>query len=120
MHIGASEEITEREDFGKSLKDMPRAIWAMLCNTPFLFTTLAGCSEGFIVAAFTAFLPKYIESQFSLTAGEAAFYAGINISAPHVYCSYVCINENVAMLFLTSTSIKISYVASFSSRLSDL
>ncbi|XP_039271821.2 solute carrier organic anion transporter family member 4C1-like [Styela clava] len=77
VHRNASAEITEKEEFGKSIKDMPIAIVAMLKNSAFLFTTLAGCSEGFLIAAFTAFLPKFIESQFNLSAGEAALYAGI-------------------------------------------
>lgn len=77
MHVGASEDVVEKEGFGESLKDLPKALCAMLGNAPFLFTTFAGCSEGFIVAAFTAFLPKYLQTQFSLTTAEAGLYAGM-------------------------------------------
>lgn len=76
VHANAGREIVEHDNFGKSIKDMPIAILTMLKNPTFLFTTLAGCSDSFIVAAFTAFLPKCLESQFNLTASDAAYYSG--------------------------------------------
>lgn len=75
-HAGASSDVVEKEGFGESIKDLPRATYVMLRNAPFMFTTLGGAAEAFVVAAFTAFLPKYIQTQFSLTAAEAGLYAG--------------------------------------------
>lgn len=70
-------EILEQENFGKSLKDMPIAFWTMMKNPTFTFCVLAGASDGFCVAGFTAFLPKIIENQFHQTAGSAALLAGV-------------------------------------------
>jgi hypothetical protein len=45
-------------------------------NPTFLFLSLAGASEGFLLAGFATFLPKYFENQFRLTAGFAAMIVG--------------------------------------------
>lgn len=76
VHVGASENIVEQDGFGDSIKDLPRAACLMVRNAPFICTTFAGCTEAFIVAAFTAFLPKYIQTQFNLTSAEAGLYTG--------------------------------------------
>ena len=45
-------------------------------NPTFLFLSLAGAAEGFLLAGFATFLPKYFENQFRLTAGSAAMIVG--------------------------------------------
>ncbi|XP_062316371.1 solute carrier organic anion transporter family member 4A1 isoform X2 [Osmerus eperlanus] len=58
--------------FGKSVKDMPRSVLLLLKNPPFLFLCLAGATEATLIAGMSTFGPKFLESQFSLSASEAA------------------------------------------------
>lgn len=72
-------EFTPSAGFGGSLKDFPRAIFTLLKNWPFSFINLAVASENFIVACVSVFGPKYVESQFNLTSGDAAILVGVVI-----------------------------------------
>lgn len=77
VHKNAGAELMNSEHFGKSFSDMPIAMWTMLKNPTFTFTSLGGVSESFLICGYTAFLPKIIQNQFHQTAGKAAAYAGI-------------------------------------------
>ncbi|XP_031617011.1 solute carrier organic anion transporter family member 4A1 isoform X2 [Contarinia nasturtii] len=59
------------------LREMHKAIFALLQNPTLFFLNLAGASEGLIIAGFAAFLPKQIENQFSVTAISAALVMGL-------------------------------------------
>ncbi|KAJ8016509.1 hypothetical protein DPEC_G00007970 [Dallia pectoralis] len=62
--------------FGKSVKDMPRSVLLLLKNPPFLCLCLAGATEATLIAGMSTFGPKFLESQFSLSASEAATWFG--------------------------------------------
>ncbi|XP_010785881.1 solute carrier organic anion transporter family member 4A1, partial [Notothenia coriiceps] len=62
--------------FGKSVKDMPRSVLLLLKNPPFLFLCLAGATEATLIAGMSTFGPKFLESQFNLSASEAATWFG--------------------------------------------
>lgn len=62
--------------FGKSVKDMPRSLLLLLKNPTFIFLCLAGATEANLVAGMSTFGPKFLESQFSLSASEAATMFG--------------------------------------------
>ncbi|XP_004565556.1 solute carrier organic anion transporter family member 4A1 [Maylandia zebra] len=62
--------------FGKSVKDMPRSVLLLLKNPTFLFLCLAGATEATLIAGMSTFGPKFLESQFSLSASEAATWFG--------------------------------------------
>nr|XP_040049616.1 solute carrier organic anion transporter family member 4A1 [Gasterosteus aculeatus aculeatus]XP_040049617.1 solute carrier organic anion transporter family member 4A1 [Gasterosteus aculeatus aculeatus]XP_040049618.1 solute carrier organic anion transporter family member 4A1 [Gasterosteus aculeatus aculeatus]XP_040049619.1 solute carrier organic anion transporter family member 4A1 [Gasterosteus aculeatus aculeatus] len=62
--------------FGKSVKDMPRSALLLLKNPTFLFLCLAGATEATLIAGMSTFGPKFLESQFSLSASEAATWFG--------------------------------------------
>nr|XP_019944418.1 PREDICTED: solute carrier organic anion transporter family member 4A1 [Paralichthys olivaceus] len=62
--------------FGKSVKDMPRSVLLLLMNPTFLFLCLAGATEAIIITGMSTFSPKYLESQFNLSASEAASLFG--------------------------------------------
>ena len=68
---------TESNQKFSKLKEMPKALFALLRNPTFFFLNLAGASEGLIIAGFAAFLPKQIENQFSVTAVWSALIMGI-------------------------------------------
>ncbi|KAM6982924.1 LOW QUALITY PROTEIN: solute carrier organic anion transporter family member 4A1 [Tautogolabrus adspersus] len=62
--------------FGKSVKDMPRSVLLLLKNPTFLFLCLSGATEATLIAGVSTFGPKFLESQFSLSASEAATWFG--------------------------------------------
>lgn len=59
------------------LRELHKAIFALLQNPTLFFLNLAGAAEGLIIAGFSAFLPKQIENQFSVTAIVSALIMGI-------------------------------------------
>ena len=58
------------------LKDVPRYLKDLFTNWSFIFLTLFVCCDMAILSGFTVFGPKYVEVQFSLTAGEAGVLFG--------------------------------------------
>ncbi|XP_061528245.1 solute carrier organic anion transporter family member 4A1 isoform X5 [Phycodurus eques] len=65
--------------FGKSVKDMPRSVLLLLKNPTFLCLCLAGATEATLIAGMSTFGPKFLESQFSLSASEAATWFGLMV-----------------------------------------
>ncbi|XP_019403776.1 PREDICTED: solute carrier organic anion transporter family member 4A1 [Crocodylus porosus] len=63
-------------DFGKTVKDLPRSVLLLLKNPTFIFLCLAGATEATLIAGMSTFGPKFLESQFSLSASVAATYFG--------------------------------------------
>lgn len=59
------------------LKEIPKALFALLSNPTFCLINLASVSENLLISGFAAFLPKFIENQFSVTAVKAALLMGI-------------------------------------------
>ena len=58
------------------IKQFPKIVWALIRNPPFLFTVLAGASEGILTSGFATFVPKFIQNHFGVTAARAALYTG--------------------------------------------
>ncbi|KAL9707124.1 hypothetical protein quinque_010642 [Culex quinquefasciatus] len=77
-HQGASDggEQTHQQTFTK-IREIPKALAALLKNPTFFFLNLAGASEGLVISGFAVFLPKLIENQFSVTAVWSALLMGI-------------------------------------------
>lgn len=63
-----------------SLVSVPPAlsssIWLLLKNPVFILLCLAGATEATLIAGMSTFGPKFLESQFSLSASEAATLFG--------------------------------------------
>ena len=76
IEIQKGAKFNPRPGFGQSLKEFPRATWTLLKNPVFMFLTLVGSTELFIVAYVTAFGPKYFESIFTMTPSSASILAG--------------------------------------------
>ncbi|XP_012274694.1 solute carrier organic anion transporter family member 4A1 [Orussus abietinus] len=64
------------EAFSK-IREIPRALLELLSNPAFFMLNLAGASEGLLIAGFAAFLPKFIENQFNVSASSAALLVGL-------------------------------------------
>lgn len=62
--------------YGHSLGEIPAAMWRLATNPIYMVTCLGSCMELAIVSGFLIFLPKYLETQFSLGKSEANLYAG--------------------------------------------
>ncbi len=62
--------------YGQSLGEIPAAMWRLATNPIYMVTCLGSCMELAIVSGFLIFLPKYLETQFSLGKSEANLYAG--------------------------------------------
>ncbi|XP_054433475.1 solute carrier organic anion transporter family member 4A1 [Pteronotus mesoamericanus] len=63
-------------DFGKTIRDLPLSAWLLLRNPAFVLLCLAGATEATLIASMSTFGPKFLESQFSLSASEAATLFG--------------------------------------------
>ncbi|XP_030068374.1 solute carrier organic anion transporter family member 4A1 isoform X2 [Microcaecilia unicolor] len=63
-------------NFGTTVKDLPRSLMLLLKNPPFIFLCLAGATEATLIAGMSTFGPKFLESQFSLSASQAATLFG--------------------------------------------
>ncbi|XP_004716133.1 solute carrier organic anion transporter family member 4A1 [Echinops telfairi] len=62
--------------FGKAIRDLPLSVWQLLRNPTFTLLCLAGAMEATLIAGMSTFGPKFLESQFSLSASEAATLFG--------------------------------------------
>ena len=60
----------------QSLKELPNAIKDLLTNLPFIFICLEESCQSMILSGFGAFLPKIIESQFSVSSTMSAMIVG--------------------------------------------
>ncbi|XP_030829851.1 solute carrier organic anion transporter family member 4A1 [Strongylocentrotus purpuratus] len=70
-------EFTVKKGAINQTKDLPRAVWTLVTNLPFMFMSMTVVVQFFLLAAFAVFGPKFIESQFSMTPTEAAYVMGI-------------------------------------------
>ncbi|KAK4288573.1 hypothetical protein Pmani_038404 [Petrolisthes manimaculis] len=61
--------------FGR-LRDLPQAVRVLAINPTFLALSLAGATEGILLAGFATFTPKFLENQFSMPASLAALIVG--------------------------------------------
>lgn len=71
--------------YGKDIKDIPLSMWRLVSNPIYICTCLGACMELMIVSGFIVFLPKYLETQFSLGKSQASVFTGKNISSRHLY-----------------------------------
>lgn len=62
--------------YGKDVKDIPRSMLRLVCNPVYVVTCLGACMELIIVSGFVVFLPKYLETQFSLGKSQASVFTG--------------------------------------------
>lgn len=62
--------------YGQDIKDIPRSMWRLVSNPVYITTCLGACMELMIVSGFIVFLPKYLETQFSLGKSQASVFTG--------------------------------------------
>ncbi|KAJ2948167.1 hypothetical protein O0L34_g9976 [Tuta absoluta] len=74
--IKPSKPATQDTGYGKDIKDIPVSMWRLLKNPVYVVTCLGACMELMIVSGFVVFLPKYLETQFSLGKSQASVFTG--------------------------------------------
>ena len=75
-HQDGSEQIANKREFGRSIRDLPLALKLLLCNPTNMFTTFGSVCDSFVVQGFATFLPKFIQTQYGQTMSMAALVAG--------------------------------------------
>lgn len=56
--------------------DIPMSMLRLVRNPVYVITCLGACMELIIVSGFVVFLPKYLETQFSLGKSQASVFTG--------------------------------------------
>ena len=76
MEKGEDEGDFSTEPFRGTCKELPGITKDLLVNLVFDCSVLAAIGDTMIVVGFTVFGPKYVENQFSISAGLAAALFG--------------------------------------------
>ncbi|XP_064651838.1 solute carrier organic anion transporter family member 5A1-like [Lineus longissimus] len=71
------EDLNWRANYGKTAKDIPLSMLALLKNPIYLVTCLGVCCEASIISGFVIFLPKYLETQFGISKSMANLLTGV-------------------------------------------
>uniref|UniRef100_U5ERZ1 Putative organic anion transporter n=1 Tax=Corethrella appendiculata TaxID=1370023 RepID=U5ERZ1_9DIPT len=77
----SSNKFNDDSGYGKDIKDIPLSMWRLVSNPVYIVTCLGACMELMIVSGFVVFLPKYLETQFSLGKSQASVFTG-SIAVP--------------------------------------
>ena len=79
--VSSKEEISggagESGKLARLLRPVVRDVGKLTRNYPFIALTFNQATEGFLLAVFSAFMPKFLESQFGAKPSDAAFFVGI-------------------------------------------
>ena len=59
-----------------SVKDIPKLLKGLITNPTYILVCISGACDSMLIAAFTAFGPKYVETQFSVAASTAGALFG--------------------------------------------
>ena len=70
-------QISDHVPANEELKFGWPATKALLKNPPFMFISLAIAAESLAIGGFSTFISKFVETQFYLTASDAALYTGV-------------------------------------------
>lgn len=74
--FGIPFEFESTSSYSALIKDIPRQLLLLLKNPTFIFISLSIAAGEFIVDGIANFLPKYIETQFSVTSSTASYLVG--------------------------------------------
>ena len=62
------------------LRRIPLAIKALLVNPTYMFISIGAAADGLVIAGLSAFLPKFIQSQYKFTASLSSGIVGELVS----------------------------------------
>lgn len=69
-------EFATRAGFGNAFKDFPKASLNLIRNIPFMCVNGAAVTEWFIISSLATFGSKFMETQFNISASDAALKTG--------------------------------------------
>lgn len=72
----ATQSNENTSEYGRNIKQIPQCMWRLISNPVYIVTCLGSCMELSIVSGFLTFLPKYLETQFTVGKSEANIAAG--------------------------------------------
>ena len=75
-HVKSGVEITSRPDFGRTWRDLPTATKLLLRNPTYVLLNVALTADFVFLSGSEAFLPKFLESQFGVSSGDASLIVG--------------------------------------------
>ena len=76
QHKGESSRAVYVEPHRPPVKTLPKAVFELLKNPPFFFTTLAGSCDFFVGSGVSTFMPKFIQNNFHVSSSQAGIYSG--------------------------------------------
>ncbi|XP_038058054.1 solute carrier organic anion transporter family member 4A1-like [Patiria miniata] len=76
-HTKSGVEIVSREDFGLTWGDMPTATKLLFRNPTYMLLNMALTADVIFLSGSQAFLPKFLESQFGVSSGDASLIVGV-------------------------------------------
>ncbi|XP_065898058.1 solute carrier organic anion transporter family member 4C1-like isoform X2 [Dysidea avara] len=77
MSIQYKREISKEDlNIKFHLKELPRQVFDLLANVPFMCITISFALQALVVSGLVAFAPKYVQTQFSLSASAASLISG--------------------------------------------
>ena len=79
VHQTDGNTIASREGFGKKWRDMPMALKILLTNPVYMCINMTGVFEGLAVSGMATFMAKFVQNQFSVSAGFAGILFGKSI-----------------------------------------
>lgn len=94
--------VEESKDLNHDVKSMWPATKALFKNAPFLLICLASAAESLAVGGFSTFIPKFIETQFHVTASNAGFYTGLIVIPGRLWMFFFFIIMNFLHCFSSS------------------
>ena len=75
-NLGVTQSTESSSEYGRNIKQIPQCMWRLISNPVYIVTCLGSCMELSIVSGFLTFLPKYLETQFTVGKSEANIAAG--------------------------------------------
>ncbi|XP_071788228.1 solute carrier organic anion transporter family member 4A1-like isoform X2 [Asterias amurensis] len=76
-HAKSGAEIVSKADFGLTWRDMPTATKLLLRNPTYMLLNVALTADFIFLSGSEAFLPKFLESQFGVSSGDASLIVGV-------------------------------------------
>ncbi len=60
-----------------SIKELPKALKALVTNPTYMFINFGGAMDGFSLSGMSTFLPKFLQAQYGFTSGKSAILVGM-------------------------------------------
>jgi organic anion transporter 3A len=76
IELSTDQGVSCASESERKLSNIPASMYKLLSNPIYIVTCLGSCMELCIVSGFLVFLPKYLETQFTIGKSQANLFAG--------------------------------------------